>query len=56
LAYRAHVHRAVLTGAEPLGHIDKFKETLLTIIAIRDEILPDLPALSGLADSSLVEH
>jgi glutamate-ammonia-ligase adenylyltransferase len=56
LAYRAHVHRAVLTGAEPLGHIDKFKETLLTVIAIRDEILPDLPALSGLAGSRLVEN
>lgn len=56
LTYRAHVHRAVLTGAEPLGHIDKFKETLLTVIAIRDEILPDLPALSGLADSRLVEN
>ncbi len=56
LAYRAHVHRAVLTGAEPLGHIDKFKETLITVIAIRNEILPELPALSGLADSSLAEN
>jgi glutamate-ammonia-ligase adenylyltransferase len=56
LAYRAHVHRAVLTGAEPLGLIDKFKETLITVTAIRNEILPGLPTLPGLADSSLMEN
>ena len=56
LEYRAHVHRAVLAGTEPLGHIDNFKETLVTVIAIRNDIFPDLPALPELADRSFLDN
>lgn len=55
LDYRAHVHRAVLEGVEPLGHAEEFQETLTTVIEIRNAILPGLSGSPERAGGNIEE-
>jgi glutamate-ammonia-ligase adenylyltransferase len=55
LDYRAHVHRAVLEGVEPLGHVEEFQETLTTVIEIRNAILPGLSGSPERAGGNIEE-